>query len=128
MVAVYRLHGDNQILQVDLDKRFKDIEGITEGARFAMSLGLNKHKVEAWQRRVTKISLKNTLDLVLNEGNRKDLKNFIFHICIQNSKYLSIFFEPKIFIKLMFFLIHPHFLKAMRNLYQKVRMRRGEDK
>jgi hypothetical protein len=128
IVSVYRLYGENQILQVDLEKRFKNIEGIKEGVRFAMSLGLDKHEVEGWRRRVTKISLKNTLDLILEEGNRKNLKSFIFHICDEDSKYLSIFFEYKIFIKLMFFLIHPHFLKAMRNLYQKIAEKRSKDK
>jgi len=128
VVAVYRLHGDNQILKVDLDKRFKDIEGITEGARFAMTLGLNKHKVEAWQKRLTKNLLKNTLHLVLKKGTPKDLKNFIFYICNQSSKYLSIFFETRISIKLILFFIRPHFLKGVRNLYQKVSMSKSEDK
>jgi len=102
VVAVYRLHRKNQILQVDLEKRFKNIEGIKEGVRFAMSLGLDKHEVEVWQRRITKISL----------------------IYDEDSKYLSIFFEYKIFIKLIFFLIHPYFLKTMRNLYKKLQRRR----
>jgi hypothetical protein len=127
VVAVYRLHRKNQILQVDLEKRFKNIEGIKEGVRFAMSLGLDKHEVEVWQRRITKISLKNILSLILEKGNRKNLKSFIFHIYDEDSKYLSIFFEYKIFIKLIFFLIHPYFLKTMRNLYKKIAKKRSED-
>lgn len=120
VVAGYRLHETNQVLQVDLDKRFKNHEGIREGANFARSLGLNEYEVGAWQKRITGISLKNTLSLVLDRGKRKDLIYFIVCTYGEELKYLSLFFEFKIAVKVILFLVNPGFLRAILSLYWKL--------
>jgi glycosyltransferase involved in cell wall biosynthesis len=119
LVAVYRLHGNNQILQVDLEKNFKNFDGIKEAANFAISLGFDKYKIKNWTREKIKISLTRILNLILEEGGFNDLKQFFLKI--HNEKldyYLISFFNIKVFIRMILFLINPKLPKIMRHIYK----------
>jgi len=119
LVAVYRLHGNNQILQIDLEKNFKNFDGIKEAANFAVSLGFGKYKIKNWAREKIEISLNRILNLILEEGTFNDLKQFFLKV--HNEKlddYLISFLNIKVFIRMTFFVINPKLPKIMKHIYK----------
>lgn len=125
-VAVYRLHEDNQILQVNLEKRFKNLEGIKEGANFAVSIGLDKYRIKDWALEKTKISLNRILNLILERGNHNNLRQFFLKIHKEKLDYcLPSFLKIKVFVKIILFFINPRLLKIMKNIYQVYFKKKG---
>lgn len=117
-VAVYRIHENNQILQVDLEKRFKNLEGIKEGANFAVSIGLDKYRIKDWKVDKTKISLNRILNLILERGTRNNLGQLFLKIHKEKlDYYLPSFLKIKNFGKISLFLINPRLLKIVNNLH-----------